>query len=103
MPDTVNPQVTDAVIQTHPKVVGEAPAVAMGAIYQALAHSTGLLFENAVSAQQQMAITAQAATTQGVATLYSIDAASAGAATQKILSGGGAATATAAASPAKGG
>lgn len=89
MPDTVNPTITDAVTQTNAKVVGEAPAIAMGAIYQALAHSMSILFENAVSAQAQLAITAQAATTQGVATLYSIDTASTGVATEKILSGGG--------------
>lgn len=103
MPDTVNPQITDAVTQANAKVIGEAPAMAMATVYQSLAHSTGLLFENAVAAQQQMAITAQAATTQGVATLYSIDTASAGIATQKIFSGGGAAAASTAASPAKGG
>lgn len=86
MPDTtVNPQITDAVTQTNVKVVGEAPAMAMGAIYQTLAHSMGILFENAVSAQQQLAITAQAATTQGVATLYSIDTAATGVATADIF------------------
>lgn len=73
MPDTVNPQITDAVTQANTKVIGEAPAMAMAAIYQSLAHSTGLLFENAVNAQAQMAITAQAATTQGVMSLYTID------------------------------
>jgi len=37
-------------------------------------------------AQQQMYVTAQAATTMGVATLYSIDTATTGAATSEILS-----------------
>jgi len=78
MPDTtVNPQITDAVTQSNVNVLGQAPAMAMGTIYQSLAHSTGLLFENAVAAQQQQAIVAQAATTQGVAMLYSIDTAAA--------------------------
>ena len=72
-PTAVNSQITDAVTQSNVKVVGEAPAMAMGAIYQSLAHSTGLLYENAVNAAQQNNVTAQAATTMGVATLYSVD------------------------------
>ena len=68
MPDssTVNPQVTDAVTQANVKTLGEAPAMAMGALYQSMAHSLGLMMENAVQAQQQTNITAQAATTAGV-------------------------------------
>lgn len=38
----VNDQITDAVTQTNVKVIGEAPAMAMGNIYQTAAHSTGL-------------------------------------------------------------
>ncbi len=99
MPDTtVNPQITDAVTQSNVNVLGQAPAMAMGTLYQSLAHSTGLLFENAVAAQQQQAIVAQAATTQGVAMLYSIDTAAAGVATSRIL--GGKAGAAAAQTPA---
>ncbi|EJL34709.1 Killing trait [Caulobacter sp. AP07] len=75
---TVNPQITDAVTQSNVKVMGEAPAMAMGSIYQSLAHSTGLLFENAVAAQQQQAILAQAATNVGVMQLYGMSAAEAG-------------------------
>lgn len=41
---------------------------------------------NAASQQQQIAITAQAATTMGVSTLYSVDTASLGIATKKLLS-----------------
>ncbi|MBD1483492.1 R body protein RebB-like protein, partial [Xanthomonas citri pv. citri] len=52
-PTAVNPQITDAVTQTNVKVVGEAPAVAMSSIYQSMAHSSGILFQNAVAAQQQ--------------------------------------------------
>lgn len=47
--------------------------MAMGAIYQSMAHSMSLLFENAVSAQLQQNILAQAATTQGVMQIYSVD------------------------------
>lgn len=52
-PTAVNEQVTDAVTQSNVKVVGEAPAIAVGSIYQGLAHSTGIQFQNAVAAQQQ--------------------------------------------------
>lgn len=70
---TVNPQITDAVTQVNVKVVAKSPAMAMGSLYQTASHSTGLMFENAVAAQQQMNVTAQAATTQGVMQIYSID------------------------------
>lgn len=72
-PASVNPQITDAVTQSNVKVVAEAPAVAMGSIYQSLAHATGILFENAVNAQQQQNILGQAATTQGIMQIYSAD------------------------------
>ncbi|WDE08819.1 RebB family R body protein [Thalassomonas viridans] len=70
---TVSPQITDAVTQSNVKVVGEAPAMAMGSLYQTMAHSTGLMFENSVNSQNQQNILAQAATTQGVMQIYSID------------------------------
>lgn len=82
---TVNPQITDAVTQTNVKVIAESPAMALSNVYQAMAHSTGILFENAVSAQQNMNVIAQATTTQGVALIYSVDTAATGAATNKIL------------------
>ncbi|WP_367118559.1 RebB family R body protein [uncultured Chryseobacterium sp.] len=70
---TVNEQITDAVTQTNVKVVAEAPAVALGNVYQTAAHSTGLMFENAVNNQNQQNILGQAATTQGVMQIYSLD------------------------------
>ncbi len=72
MVETVNPEVTDAVTQSNVKVVSEAPAMALGALYQSLAHSAAILFESAVSAQQQQNILAQAATNQGVMQIYSL-------------------------------
>jgi len=72
-PTPVNDQITDSVTQANVKVLGDAPAMAMGAIYQSLAHSTGILYENAASSQQQLAIAAQAATNQGVIQIYSVD------------------------------
>jgi hypothetical protein len=73
IPTPVNGQITDSVTQANVKVVADAPAMAMGAIYQSLAHSTGILYENAASSQQQLAIAAQAATNQGVIQIYSVD------------------------------
>jgi hypothetical protein len=70
IPTPVNGQITDAVTQSNVKVLGDSPAMAMGAIYQSLAHSTGILYENAASAQQQLAIVAQAAASQGVLQIY---------------------------------
>lgn len=74
---SVNPQITDAVTQANLNVLGDGPAMAMGSVYQSLAHSTGILFENAVAAQQQQAVLAQAATNVGVMQLYSLAAQSA--------------------------
>jgi hypothetical protein len=55
-------------------VLGDAPAMAMGTIYQALAQSIAISFQNATYAQQQSNITAQAATNQGVVVLYTVSA-----------------------------
>lgn len=85
---TVNSQITDAVTQANVKVVAEAPAMAMGSIYQTMAHSTGILFENAVSAQQQQNTLAQAAANQGVMQIYSLDTTATAAATEKVAQGG---------------
>ncbi|WP_027211928.1 RebB family R body protein [Burkholderia sp. WSM2232] len=87
-PTSVNDQVTDAVTQSNVKVVGEAPAMAMGSIYQTMAHSTGILFENAVSAQQQQNTLTQAATNQGVMQIYSVDTTAAAGATEKVAQTG---------------
>jgi len=86
-PTAVNSQITDAVSQANAHVVGNAPAFAMASLYQATAQALGLAAQNATSAQQQASVTAQAATTMGVATLYSLDTASAGVSTETILGG----------------
>ena len=85
-PTSVNSQITDSVTQSNVKVLGDAPAVAMGNLYQATAQALSNSAHNATSAQQQTGVTAQAATTMGVATLYSLDTASTGKATEAILS-----------------
>ncbi len=84
LPTAVNDQITDSVTQANVKVLGDAPAMAMGSIFQSLAHSTGILYENAVGSQQQLAIASQASTNQGVIQIYSIDTMAGAVATGKI-------------------
>lgn len=80
--------VTDSVTQVNTKVLGDAPAIAMGNLYQATAQALANAAHNATSSQQQTNVTAQAATTMGVTTLYSIDTASDAIGTAKILNSG---------------
>jgi len=80
----VNQQITDAVTQSNVKVIGEAPAMAMGSIFQAMAHSTGILMQNAVAAQQQQNTLSQAAANQGVMQIYSLDTSAVAGATEKV-------------------
>lgn len=83
--NSVNEQITDAVTQTNIKVLGDAPAMAMGNLFQATSQALSNAAHNATNSQQQSNITAQAATTMGVSTLYSIDTAATGVATTKIF------------------
>ena len=82
-PTAVNDQITDSVTQSNVSVVGESPAVALSALYQVSAQALGLMLQNAVTAQQQANVTAQAATTQSVMQLYSL-----GRAPESVLSPG---------------
>ncbi len=84
-PTAVNNQITDSVTQANVKVLGDAPAVALGNLYQATAQALANAAHNATTAQQQNNVTAQATTVMGVATLYSIDTATTGIATKTIL------------------
>lgn len=84
-PTAVNSQITDAVTQANVEVLAVAPSVAMGNLYQATAQALANAAHNAAAAQQQTNVVMQAATTMGVATLYSVDTATAGEATNAIL------------------
>jgi hypothetical protein len=84
-PTAVNSQITDSVTQSNLQVLGTAPAVAMGNLYQATAQALANAAHNATNAQQQMYVAAQAATTMGVSLLYSLDTAADGMATKAIL------------------
>jgi len=84
-PTAVNSQITDSVTQANVQVLGDAPAIAMGNLFQATAQALANAAHNATTAQQQMNVTAQAATTMGVCLLYSLDTASTAVATKSIL------------------
>jgi hypothetical protein len=71
----VNDQITDSITQANTEVVGVAPANAMGNLYQSFAQALSLAALNSTTAQQQSSMSAQATTTMGVTTLYSIDTA----------------------------
>jgi len=87
-PTAVNDQITDAVTQVNTKVLGDEPAVALGNLMQATSQALSNAAHNATTGQASDTETAQAATTQGVETLYSIDTASTAVATSEILKDG---------------
>ena len=68
-PTAVNSQITDAVTQANVKVLGDAPAMAMGNLYQATAQALANAAHNATVAQQQGNAIAQAVTTRCVQAL----------------------------------
>ena len=76
-------QATDS--SGDPQALATAPALMLGKLYAAIGQALANAAYNAVSAQQQAQITAQAATTMGVSTLYTIDTAALGQATEKEL------------------
>ena len=84
-PTAVNSQITDSITQANTKVLGDAPAVATGNFFVATSQALSNAAHNATNNQQQSYVTMQASTTQGVATLYAIDTASAGVATRTIF------------------
>jgi len=84
-PTSVNNQITDSVTQANVQTLASAPSVAMGNLFQATAQALSNAAHNATTSQQQTNVTAQAATTMGVALLYSLDTAADGKATKAIL------------------
>lgn len=53
-PTLVNGQITDAVTQADVMVLGSAPAMAIGTLYQVTAQAIALSMQNAVANQQAM-------------------------------------------------
>ena len=84
-PTSVNDQITDSVTQANVKVLAEAPAMAMGNLYQATAQALSNAAHNAANAQNQMNVTLQAATTQGVMQLYTVNTAATAQAVDEIV------------------
>ena len=84
-PTALNSQITDAVTQANVKVLGDAPAIAMGNLFISTSQALSNAAHNATNNAQQSYVTMQASTTQGVATLLSVDTASTGKATAKIF------------------
>ncbi|WP_333681813.1 RebB family R body protein [Dyella sp.] len=68
-PTAVNSQITDAVTQSNVKVIGEAPAIALGSLYQSLAHAAGIAAESLVTQQQNANSLSQALLTRCVQSL----------------------------------
>jgi hypothetical protein len=58
------------------KVLGDAPSIALGNLYVAASQAVSTAVQTATLGQAS--VTAQAATTQGVAILYAVDTASTG-------------------------
>ncbi len=79
-----NSQISDSVSQANAEVIASAPATSLGTTYQALGHSTGLLFETAVASQQQLAIAGQAAANQGVIQMFTVNTMAGAAAVSKV-------------------
>lgn len=84
-PTAVNDQITDSVSQVNTKVLGDSPAMAMGNLFVATSQALSNAAHNATNNQQQSYVTAQAATTSGITTLYSIDTASDAKGTARIF------------------
>lgn len=84
-PTSINSQITDSITQVNTKVLGDAPAIALGNLYVATGQALSNAAHNATNNQQQSYVTMQASTTQAVSTLLSVDTATTGVATSEIL------------------
>ena len=68
-PTSLNSQITDSVTQANVQVLGDAPAIAMGNVYQAVAQALANAAHNATNAQQQGFTLAEAVTASCVQAL----------------------------------
>lgn len=71
---SVNPQITDAVTQTNVKVVAEAPAQSIAALYQVAGQATGLAMQNATANQHALNDLMNAIVAKGSQMIMSISA-----------------------------
>ena len=65
-PSQVNGAVTDTVATSNTSVVGDAPSMAIGSLYQTIGNSVAMAAANAVYAQQQTNVSFQTSNTIGV-------------------------------------
>ncbi len=84
-PTAVNNQITDSITQANTKVLGDSPAISLGELFVATSQALSNAAHNATTNQQQSGLTSQATNVMGVSTLYSVDTASTGIATNAIL------------------
>ena len=70
-PSSVSSQITDAITQVNVKVLGDAPAVAMGNLFLANAQTLSNAAHYATRSQQNSDIIFQTASTQGLSMLCS--------------------------------
>lgn len=68
-PTALNSQITDAVTQSNVKVIGESPAIALGSLYQTVAHAASIAGQNLVTQQQNAHNLSQALVTRCVQSL----------------------------------
>lgn len=68
--DKVNSEIVDSVTLVNSAVLAQAPAMAMGNLYQTISNSVAMAAANAVYAQQQTNIMFQSATTLGVTKMF---------------------------------
>ncbi|MDD9945028.1 MAG: RebB family R body protein [Myxococcales bacterium] len=87
MPNTVSDQITDSVTQANTTVLGQAPAQALGTLYQTAAAASGLALQNAVHAQQNQYAMSNAVAVGGINQLFSSPTAASAAASTKIDAG----------------
>jgi hypothetical protein len=84
-PITVGSEITDSVTQANTKVLGDAPVIAMGNLFQATTQALANAAHDAAKGQPQSHVTAQAATSVDEATPCSLDTASTGVPAEDIL------------------
>lgn len=83
----VHAQITDSVTQANVQVTSLSLPQVMSSFSQTTAQSIAKAANNATTYPRHTMVAAQAATTMGIVTLYSIDTASTGLATKAILGG----------------
>lgn len=88
MPNSVDSAITDSVTQVNTKVLGDAPATAMGNLILTTSQALSLAGQNLTTGQQQASVMHQAATVQGINALMNTGNAVTGTVTGNIIDRG---------------